>query len=108
MADTTSRAAPPFSWSEPTLTGGRVGWSSVNRYRCAMSRQREQAREGLPPLPAADASDDERANAFEARWVARHGAPTIEDYRRVYASFGAPWPGDDEIRRLHVVADVAA
>jgi len=70
-----------------------------------MSRQAEHA---LPPLPAAGASDDERARAFEARWAARHGAPTIEDYRRIYASFGAPWPGDEEIRRLHIVADTAA
>lgn len=34
--------------------------------------------------------------------------PTIEDYRKVYASLakhhGIPWPGDDEIRRMYLVA----
>ncbi len=41
--------------------------------------------------------------------VARYGAPSIEDYRRAYAGFGADWPGDDEIRRRHIVAtDTAA
>lgn len=74
-----------------------------------MSQQREEhAGDGLPPLAGAAASDDERARAFEARQVARHGAPTLEDYRRTYASFGAAWPGDDEVRRRHLVADPAA
>ncbi|MGH3769357.1 MAG: hypothetical protein ACRDTX_30130 [Pseudonocardiaceae bacterium] len=61
----------------------------------------------LPPLAAPDASDDERAQAIVARMVARHGAPTIEDYRRVYQQSGVPWPGDDEIRRRHPVAAAA-
>jgi hypothetical protein len=39
--------------------------------------------------------------------VARHGAPTIEDYRRVYEQSGVPWPGDDEIRCRHPVASAA-
>lgn len=40
---------------------------------------------------------------------ARYGAPTLEDYRRAYAGFGADWPGDEEIRRRHIVApDTAA
>ena len=44
-----------------------------------------------------------------ARMVARYGAPTLEDYRRAYAGFGADWPGDEEIRRRHIVApDTAA
>jgi hypothetical protein len=68
---------------------------------------------GLPPLgapdasDASDASDDERAQAIVARMVARHGAPTIEDYRRVYEQSGVPWPGDEEIRRRHPVASAA-
>jgi hypothetical protein len=62
---------------------------------------------GLPPLAAPDASADERAQAIVARMVARHGAPTIEDYRRVYAQSGVPWPGDDEIRCRHPVASAA-
>jgi hypothetical protein len=41
--------------------------------------------------------------------VARYGAPSIEDYCRADASFGAEWPGDEEIRRRHLVAsDTAA
>ena len=41
--------------------------------------------------------------------VARYGAPTLEDYHRAYAGFGAEWPGDEEIRRRHIVApDTAA
>lgn len=64
--------------------------------------------DGLPPLPGPDASDDERGRVVMARFVARHGAPPLEDYRRVYAGAGAEWPGDDEIRRRHPVApDIA-
>ncbi|HEY6424726.1 MAG TPA: hypothetical protein VIY28_16070 [Pseudonocardiaceae bacterium] len=44
-----------------------------------------------------------------ARLVARVGAPSLDDYRRAYSACGAPWPGDDEIRRRHpVAADPAA
>lgn len=42
--------------------------------------------------------------AIVARMVARHGVPSIEDYRRVYEQSGAPWPADEEIRRRHPVA----
>ncbi|MGH3827454.1 MAG: hypothetical protein ACRDQX_09825 [Pseudonocardiaceae bacterium] len=59
---------------------------------------------GLPPLASPDASEDERAQAVVARMVARHGAPTIEDYRRVYQQSRVPWPGDEEVRRRHPVA----
>lgn len=63
----------------------------------------------LPPLPPPEASDGERAQAIMARMVARFGAPSLEDYRRAYAGFGAEWPGDEEIRRRHPVApDTAA
>ena len=40
-----------------------------------------------------------------ARLVARHGAPTLDDYRRTYEAAGLEWPGDDEIRCRHPVAD---
>jgi hypothetical protein len=63
--------------------------------------------DGLPLLAPPDASDEERASAIVARMVARHGAPSIEDYRRVYEQSGVPWPGDEEIRRLHPVASAA-
>jgi len=64
--------------------------------------------EGLPPLAAPDASDTERNRAIVARMVARHGAPSLEDYRRVYAACGLDWPGDEEVRRRHPVAAPAA
>ncbi|MGH3569293.1 MAG: hypothetical protein ACRDRH_25375 [Pseudonocardia sp.] len=35
------------------------------------------------------------------------GAPTLDHYRRVYAACGAPWPGDDEVRR-HLPVAVAS
>ncbi len=67
--------------------------------------QHYQADIGLPPLPLPTASPEERADAMEARLLARVGvAPSLDDYRRAYASCGAPWPGDDEIRQLHPVA----
>lgn len=67
--------------------------------------QHHQADTGLPPLPLPSASPEERADAVEARLLARVGvAPSMDDYRRAYASCGAPWPGDEEIRRLHPVA----
>jgi hypothetical protein len=65
--------------------------------------------DGLPPLPNPEATDTERGEAIMARLVARIGAPSLEDYRRAYVGCGAPWPGDDEIRRRHpVAADPAA
>lgn len=60
--------------------------------------------DGLPPLAPPDASDEERGRAIVARMVARHGAPSLEHYRRVYVASGIDWPGDDEIRRRHPVA----
>lgn len=63
---------------------------------------------GLPPLAGPDASDKERGKAIMARLVARYGAPTLDDYRRAYAGFGADWPGDEEVRRRHAVADPAS
>jgi hypothetical protein len=60
----------------------------------------------LPPLAPPEAGADERARAIMARMVARHGAPSLEDYR--CAGFGAEWPGDEEIRRRHTVAADAA
>jgi hypothetical protein len=64
--------------------------------------------EGLPPLAPPDASDTERNRAIVARMVARHGAPSLDDYRRVYAACGLDWPGDDEVSRRHPVAAPAA
>lgn len=69
-----------------------------------MIQQQELDADGLPPLAPPEASDDERGRAIEARMVARYGAPSIEDYRRAYAGFGAEWPGDEEICRRHIVA----
>jgi hypothetical protein len=74
-----------------------------------VTQQHHAEAAGLPPLAPPDASDDDRARAIMARMVARYGAPSLEDYRRAYAGFGAEWPGDDEIRRRHLVApDIAA
>lgn len=78
-----------------------------------MTEQRSAAHDGaegdgLPPRPAPEASDDERAHAFAVRRAARFGAPTPEHFRRAYAGFGADWPGDDVIRRRHLVADSVA
>jgi hypothetical protein len=70
-------------------------------------QQEHQLGAGLPPLAAPDASDHERSQAIVARMVARFGAPTIEDYHRVYDQSGVPWPGDEEIRRRHPVAPTA-
>jgi len=76
--------------------GGSAAWGAVTQHQVDVA--------GLPPLAPPVASDDERARAIMARMVARHGAPSLEDYRRAYAGFGAEWPGDDEIRRRHPVA----
>ncbi len=66
--------------------------------------QTYQVDEGLPPLAGRDASDDERGRAIEARLAARYGAPSLEHFRHTYASCGVEWPGDEEIRRRHIVA----
>lgn len=59
----------------------------------------------LPPPPSPDAGDDERNAAIVARMHARFGAPSLEDYRRVYVQAGLAWPGDDEIRAMYTVAE---
>ena len=59
---------------------------------------------GLPPLASLEARDEERDQAIVARMIARHGAPSLHDYRRVYAACGLDWPGNEEIRRRHPVA----
>jgi hypothetical protein len=71
-------------------------------------QQHQLDAEGLPPLAPPEAGDEECGRAIEARMVARYGAPTMEDYRRAYAGFGAQWPGDEEIHRRHIVAPDAA
>ena len=74
-----------------------------------MTQHHQADTTSLPPLASPEASDDERARAIMARMVARFGAPSMQDYRRAYAGFGAEWPGDDEVRRRHPVApDTAA
>lgn len=48
------------------------------------------------------------ATRFDAWEMAdEFGAPTLDHYRRVYAAYGAPWPGDDEVRR-HLPVAVAS
>lgn len=59
--------------------------------------------DGLLALAPPEASAEERDRAIEARMLARHGVPTLEDYRKVYAACGLDWPGDEEIRRHHRV-----
>lgn len=73
-----------------------------------VTQQHQLDAEGLPPLPLASANPAERADAVMDRLVARLGGmPNLEDYRRAYASCGAPWPGDDVIRQRHRVAPAA-
>ena len=73
-----------------------------------VTQQHPAAAAGLPPLPPPSASPAERADAVMDRLVARLGGmPSLEDYRRAYASCGASWPGDDVIRQRHRVAPVA-
>jgi len=79
------------------------------RYRVRVTQQEHRTGAGgLPPLAPPEASAAERNDAIVARFVARHGAPSLEDYRRVYAAQGLEWPGDDEVRRRHPVAGPAA
>ena len=70
-----------------------------------MSQQQERGAGQLPPMPSGSASAAERARGFELRQAARYGAPTLDDLRRAYAGWGQQWPGDDEVRRRHVVAE---
>jgi hypothetical protein len=55
-------------------------------------------------LPLPSASPAERADAVMARLG---GMPSLEDYRRAYASCGVPRPRDDVIRQRHRVAPAA-
>ncbi|MFP5022241.1 hypothetical protein [Pseudonocardia phyllosphaerae] len=55
----------------------------------------------------ARAGDDARAAAVVSRMVERHGAPTLEHYRSVFADLGLAWPGDEEIRRTLPVSEAA-
>ena len=96
------RASGVAKTSRHDRTGSLV--LSASPAPVARVAQQHQVDDGLPPLAGPHASDDERGRAIEARMAARHGAPSIEDYRRAYASFGAEWPGDDAIRRRHPVA----
>ncbi len=101
------RASCAAKTSRHDRTGSLV--LSASPATVARVAQQHPVDDGLPPLAGPHASDDERGRAIEARMAARHGAPSIEDYRRAYASFGAEWPGDDAIRRRHPVApDTAA
>ncbi|MGH3896929.1 MAG: toll/interleukin-1 receptor domain-containing protein [Pseudonocardiaceae bacterium] len=53
--------------------------------------------------------DPAAARAALDEALRRVDAPSIEDYHRAYAGFGAEWPGDAEIGRRHIVAaDTAA
>jgi hypothetical protein len=102
---------PVCSPTTRSTTSLGVGALSCPDYRLAWRpvTQHQLDAPSLPPLAPPDASDDERARAIMARMVARYGAPTLDDYRRAYAGFGAEWPGDEEIRRRHIVApDTAA
>ncbi|MGH3569709.1 MAG: hypothetical protein ACRDRH_27590 [Pseudonocardia sp.] len=61
----------------------------------------------IVPAASEHTSRADRALAIERRQAARFGAPTLDDYRNVYATSGWSWPGDDVIRRDYVVADVS-
>ena len=96
--------ATPAPRPGPTLL--RAGWACIcTGYRGPVVRH--QVHGVLPAIAGPDASADERGRAIVARMVARHGAPSIEDYRRVYTSCGVPWPGDEEIRRRYPVGPAA-
>ncbi len=55
----------------------------------------------------ARAPRDPRHIQISQMMAERFGAPTLAHYRRAYASSGAPWPGEDDIRRHHPVADAS-
>ena len=69
-------------------------------------------RDGAPvadivPAQHADADRRARGRQIEARQASRFGAPSIEDFRALYSAQGWPWPGDEVIRREHVVAEAS-
>src|SRR5262249_46567252 len=76
-----ARAGGSAGLSRPRLGGrpGRLPWISRMGYLARMT-MRYRIDEGLPPLAAPDASGTERNRAIVARMVARHGAPSLEDY----------------------------
>ena len=84
----------------------RAGWVCIC-HRLSWSRDAAPSPRCPPALAGPDASADERGRASVARMVARHGAGSIEGYRRVYTSCGVPWPGDEEIRRRYPVGPAA-
>lgn len=55
----------------------------------------------------ARAPRDSRHIQISQMMAERFGAPTLDHYRQAYASTGAPWPGEDYIRRHHPVADAS-
>jgi antitoxin (DNA-binding transcriptional repressor) of toxin-antitoxin stability system len=55
----------------------------------------------------AQALRDPRHIQISQMMADRFGAPALADYRRAYDSAGAPWPGEDYIRRNHPVADAS-
>jgi hypothetical protein len=61
------------------------------------------------PQPGIPLGPEQKAVADRilAGLVADRGAPSLDHYRRVYATQGLPWPGDEQIRRLYPVADTA-
>jgi hypothetical protein len=63
----------------------------------------------VPPTEVGDERDHERADQATRAFLAATGgpAPTLEHYRRVYASAGADWPGDDVARTWFPVSDAS-
>jgi antitoxin (DNA-binding transcriptional repressor) of toxin-antitoxin stability system len=60
----------------------------------------------VPAAAQANKADrNDKALAVERRQAERFGAPTLADYRKIYATSGWPWPGDEAIRRDYLVAD---
>jgi antitoxin (DNA-binding transcriptional repressor) of toxin-antitoxin stability system len=76
----------------------------------AGERVRLVADDGRPVadvVPATE-TDIERGDRVMRKVMATTGAvPTLEHYRRVYASAGAQWPGDDVARSWFPVADAS-
>lgn len=58
----------------------------------------------LAGLDPADPRLRSESDAALGRIIELTGAPSLDDYRRVYETQGLPWPGDDEIRARYSVA----